>query len=42
MANAIHLSSWTKKEVSLKDFDEDDYLKELNKHIKKEGKFETR
>lgn len=42
LANAIHLSSWTKKEVSLKDFDEDDYLKELNKHIKKEGKFETR
>lgn len=42
LANAIHLSSWTKKEVSLKDLDEDYYLEELNKHIKEEGKFETR
>lgn len=42
LANAIHLSSWTKKEVSLKDLDEDLYLEELNKHIKEEGKFETK
>ncbi|SEL91388.1 Predicted dehydrogenase [Alkalibacterium putridalgicola] len=42
LANAIHLSSWTKKEVSLKDLDEDFYLEELNKHIKEEGKFETK
>lgn len=42
LANAIHLSSWTKKEVSLKDLDEDYYLEELNKHIKEEGKFETK
>src|SRR5829696_3282016 len=33
LANAIHLSSWTGKEVSL-DFDEDEYLAELNKRIR--------
>ncbi|MER2063691.1 MAG: Gfo/Idh/MocA family oxidoreductase [Alkalibacterium sp.] len=42
LANAIHLSSWTGKEVSLKDLNEDVYLEELNKHIKEEGKFETK
>ena len=41
LANAIHLSSWTGKEVSL-DFDEDEYLTELNKRIRKEGKFPVR
>ncbi len=41
LANAIHLSSWTGKEVSL-DFDEDDYLAELNKRIAQEGKFGER
>lgn len=42
LANAIHLSSWTGKEVSITDFDEDTYLAELNKRIAAEGKFETR
>jgi len=42
LANAIHLSSWTGEEVSLKDLNEDVYLEELNKHIKEEGKFETK
>ncbi|UJF16177.1 Gfo/Idh/MocA family oxidoreductase [Jeotgalibaca sp. MA1X17-3] len=42
LANAIHLSSWTKKEVNLKDLDEDLYLEKLNERIKEEGKFETR
>lgn len=41
LANAIHLSSWTGKEVSL-DFDEDDYLVELNKRIRGEGTFPER
>jgi predicted dehydrogenase len=41
LANAIHLSSWTGKEVSL-DFDEDEYLTELNKRIREEGKFPVR
>lgn len=42
LANAIHLSSWTGKEINLKDMDEERYLKELNKRIEEEGKFETR
>lgn len=42
LANAIHLSSWTGKEVSIVDFDEETYLAELNKRIAEEGKFETR
>ncbi|SFB97464.1 Predicted dehydrogenase [Alkalibacterium subtropicum] len=42
LANAIHLSSWTGEEVSLKDLNEEVYLEELNKHIKEEGKFETK
>ena len=41
LANAIHLSSWTGKEIPL-DFDEDDYLIELNKRIREEGKFPER
>ncbi len=41
LANAIHLSSWTGREVSL-DFDEDDYLAELNKRIREEGAFGER
>jgi predicted dehydrogenase len=41
LANAIHLSSWTGQEVSL-DFDEDEYLTELNSRIVDEGKFPVR
>jgi predicted dehydrogenase len=41
LANAIHLSSWTGKEVPL-DFDEDEYLAELNARIAEEGKFPVR
>jgi predicted dehydrogenase len=41
LANAIHLSSWTRREVPL-DFDEDEYLVELNKRIHEEGKFGER
>ncbi|WP_369046241.1 Gfo/Idh/MocA family protein [Sinomonas sp. P10A9] len=41
LANAIHLSSWTGKEVSM-DFDEDEFLAELNKRIAAEGKFPER
>ncbi|MDO4900782.1 Gfo/Idh/MocA family protein [Actinomyces sp.] len=42
LANAIHLSSWTGREVALSDFDEDGYLKLLNERIAAEGKFEER
>ncbi len=42
LANAIHLSSWTGREVSLENFDEETYLAELNQRITAEGKFETR
>lgn len=38
LANAIHLSSWTGKEIPL-DFDEDEFQVELNKRIRHEGKF---
>lgn len=41
LANAIHLSSWTGKEVGL-DFNEDEFLEELNKRIADEGKFAQR
>ena len=41
LANAIHLSSWTGKEVPL-DFNEDEYLAELNKRIREEGTFPER
>jgi predicted dehydrogenase len=41
LANAIHLSSWTGREVGL-DFDEDEFLTELNKRIAGEGKFPER
>jgi hypothetical protein len=42
LANAIHLSSWTGQEVSIDDFDEETYMRELNKRIADEGKFEQR
>lgn len=42
LANGIHLSSWTGKDVDLVNFDETAYLKELNKLIRAEGKFEER
>lgn len=42
LANAMHLSSWTGKEVDMENFDEQTYLAELNKRIEAEGKFETR
>ncbi|MFC7376270.1 Gfo/Idh/MocA family protein [Brachybacterium sp. GCM10030267] len=38
LANAIHLSAWTGREVPL-DFDESEYLAELNKRIAAEGKY---
>jgi predicted dehydrogenase len=42
LANAIHLSAWTDKEVSIEDFDDDEYLGALNQKIRQEGKFEER
>lgn len=39
LANAIHLSSWTGREVPL-DFDEDEFLAELNTRIGAEGLYE--
>lgn len=42
LANAIHLSSWTGREVAIEDFDETAYLRELNARIAAEGKFEER
>lgn len=41
LANAMHLSSWLDKEVSM-DFDEDEYLRLLNERIEEEGIYETR
>ena len=41
LANAIHLSSWTGKEVSL-DFDQDEFLAALNERIRAEGTFAER
>jgi hypothetical protein len=41
LANAIHLSSWTGEAVPF-DFDEDEYLNELNRRIREEGKFPER
>ena len=41
LANAIHLASWTGREVSM-DFDEGEYLTELNARIREEGKFSER
>jgi predicted dehydrogenase len=41
LANAIHLSSWTGGEVPL-DFDEDEYLTQLNQRIREEGTFPER
>jgi hypothetical protein len=36
LANAIHLASWTGREVSI-DFDEGEFLLELNRRIRDEG-----
>jgi predicted dehydrogenase len=41
LANAIHLSSWRGAEVSL-DFDEEEFLAELNNRIRSEGSFPER
>jgi predicted dehydrogenase len=41
LANAIYLSSWKGAEVPL-DFDDEEYLTELNRRIADEGKFPTR
>ena len=41
LANAIHLSSWQGREVPF-DFDDKDYLSELNKRIRDEGLFPER
>ncbi|WP_241992329.1 Gfo/Idh/MocA family protein [Cryobacterium lactosi] len=41
LANAIHLSSWTGREVSL-DFDQDEFLAALNERIRAEGTFSER
>lgn len=41
LANAIHLSSWLGREVTL-DFDEQEYLDLLNERIRAEGTFPTR
>ena len=42
LANAIHLSGWTGREVSIADFDEAAYLAELNSRITAEGTFPVR
>lgn len=41
LANAIHVSSWKGREVSF-NFDDKDYLFELNKRIRDEGLFAER
>jgi predicted dehydrogenase len=41
LANAIHLSSWKGREVPF-NFDDKDYLFELNKRIRDEGLFAER
>ncbi|MFD4421812.1 Gfo/Idh/MocA family protein [Agromyces sp. NPDC058484] len=41
LANAIHLSSWTGREVPI-DFDEDEFLAELNARIQTEGRYAAR
>lgn len=42
LANAVHLSSWLDKPVSVKDFDDKKYIELLNERIRKEGKYEER
>lgn len=42
LANAIHLSSWLGREVSISNFDEDAYLAELNRRIIAEGAYPAR
>lgn len=41
LANAIHFSSWMGREVSI-DFEEEEFLAELNSRIRAEGKFAER
>lgn len=41
LMNAMYLSSWLDKEISLDTFDDDQYLEWLNDKIKQEGKYET-
>lgn len=40
LANAIHLSAWSGREVSITDFDEAAYERELRSRIAAEGLFE--
>ena len=42
LADAMYLSAWLGKEVSIENFDEESYLEELNKRIVAEGTYETR
>lgn len=42
LANAIHLSAWTGEEVSIENFDDKEYLDQLNQKIRQEGKFAER
>jgi predicted dehydrogenase len=42
LANAIHLSTWSGEEVSIENFDDNQYLDELNQRIREEGKFGER
>ena len=41
LANAVHLSAWTGKEVPV-DFDEQEYLRQLNARIRAEGQYQER
>lgn len=42
LANAIHLSTWSGQEVSIENFDDNQYLDGLNQRIREEGKFGER
>ena len=42
LADAMYLSAWLGREVSIENFDEEAYLEELNKRIVAEGLYETR
>lgn len=42
LANAMHLSAWTGREVDMVSFDEESYLRELNKRIAAEGTYPQR
>lgn len=41
LMNAMYLSSWLDKEISLESFDDDQYIEWLNDKIKQEGKYKT-